>query len=267
MNLRKTMFLVVAAVMLFSMQAASQSLDMYTIGGFEGSLPSYWNIGNQPTNSTLTWATDQFRSLGHSLKITKTATSDTAAWVSSNMCDIWSPTVPANVDILLGAYVKTSGVNVSPTTNDQMWYVAYSFYDSAGTLIGVVKLPISQTTATSSGWVADTNGVGIASLPRVAWKVIISFVAGKNATGTVSADDFIFLGRGGAWAGQDWNTGVGVPTGWYYSLPPNGGNDGLLQDGFENTVVTNTVSHSGSYSSCSTCRPGDQPMTALLERN
>ena len=248
MNLRKTMFLVVAAVMLFSMQAASQSLDMYTIGGFEGSLPSYWNIGNQPTNSTLTWATDQFRSLGHSLKITKTATSDTAAWVSSNMCDIWSPTVPANVDILLGAYVKTSGVNVSPTTNDQMWYVAYTFYDSAGTLIGVVKLPISQTTATSSGWVADTNGVGTASLPRVAWKVIISFVAGKNATGTVWADDFIFLGRGGAWAGQDWNTGVGVPTGWYYWLPPNGGNDGLLQDGFENTVVTSTVSHSGSYS-------------------
>ena len=72
MNLRKTMFLAVAAVMLLSMGAASQSLDIYTIGGFEGTLPSFWNIGNQPTNSTLTWATDQSRSLGHSLKITKT---------------------------------------------------------------------------------------------------------------------------------------------------------------------------------------------------
>ena len=39
MNLRKTMFFVVAAVMLFSMQAASQSADIYTIGGFEGTLP------------------------------------------------------------------------------------------------------------------------------------------------------------------------------------------------------------------------------------
>ena len=45
MNLRKTMLLLVAAVVLFSMEATSQSLDMYTIGGFEGSLPSlleYW---------------------------------------------------------------------------------------------------------------------------------------------------------------------------------------------------------------------------------
>ena len=247
MNLRKTMFLVVAAVMLFSMQAASQSSDIYSIGGFEGTLPSFWNIGNQPTNSTVTWATDQSRSLGHSLKITKTATSDTAAWVSSNMCDIWSPTVPPNVDILLGAYVKTSGVNVSPSTDDQKWYIAYSFYDSAQTLIGVVKLPISQTTATSSGWIADTNGLGTASLPRAAWTLIISFVAGKNATGTVWADDFLFTGRT-TWGGQDWNTAVGVPTGWYYWLPPNGGNDALISNGFENTMVTNTAWHSGTHS-------------------
>ena len=66
--------------------------QLSTIGGFEGSLPAFWTMGNQPANSTLTWATDQSRSLGHSLKITKTATSDTAAWVSTNMCDIWSPT-------------------------------------------------------------------------------------------------------------------------------------------------------------------------------
>ncbi|HTR80661.1 MAG TPA: T9SS type A sorting domain-containing protein, partial [Bacteroidota bacterium] len=75
-----------------------------------------------------------------------------------------------------------------------------------------------------------------------------SFVGGKNATGTVWADDFLLTGRGGNWAGQDWNTGVGVPTGWYYWLPPNGGNDGLLSNGFENTVVTNEASHSGAYS-------------------
>ena len=228
MNLRKTMFFVVAAVMLFSMQAASQSADIYTIGGFEGSLPSYWTMGNQPANSTLTWATDQSRSLGHSLKITKTATSDTAAWVSTNMCDIWSPTISANVDILLGAYVKTSGVNTNPTTDDQKWYVAYTFYDSAQTLIGTVKLPVDQTAATSSSWIADTSALGTV-LPRNAWTLIVSFVGGKNATGTVWADDFILVGRGGAWAGQDWNTGVGVPTGWYYWLPPNGGNDGLSE--------------------------------------
>jgi hypothetical protein len=218
------------------------------IGGFEGTLPSYWNMGNQPGGSTLTWATDQFRSMGHSLKITKTATSDTAAWVSDNMCDIWSPTISKNVDILLGAYVKTSVVNTNPTSNDQKWYIAYTFYDSAGALIGQTKLPINQSVASSSGWVADTNQAGQTILPKDAWKLIISFVGGENATGTVWADDFMQVGRGGAWAGQDWNTSLGVPTGWYYWLPPNGGNDALLANGFENTVVTSEAAHSGLYS-------------------
>src|SRR5208283_4882321 len=246
MDLRRTLFLLVAAVMLISMGAASQSMDIYTIGGFEPSLPSYWNIGSQPTNSTLTWATDQFRSMGHSLKITKTATSDSAAWISSNMCDNWSPTMNANVDILLGAYVKTSGVNTNPTADSLKWYIAYTFYDSAQTLIGTIKLPIDQTAATSSSWIADTSALSTI-LPRNALTLIVSFVGGKNATGTVWADDFLFTGRNG-WAGQDWNTGVGVPTGWWYWLPPNGGNDALLNDGFQNTVVTNEAAHSGQYS-------------------
>jgi len=140
------------------------------------------------------------------------------------------------------------GVNTSPSTNDQKWYIAYTFYDSAGTLIGQTKLPINQSVATSTGWVADTNAVGATSLPRAAWKLIVSFVGGKNATGTVWADDFLFTGRGGQWAGQDWNTSVGVPTGWYYWLPPNGGNDALLSNGFENTVVTSEAAHTGQYS-------------------
>ncbi|MDR3609331.1 MAG: FlgD immunoglobulin-like domain containing protein, partial [Ignavibacteriaceae bacterium] len=50
------------------------------------------------------------------------------------------------------------------------------------------------------------------------------------------------------WAGQDWNTSVGVPTGWYYWLPPIGGNDGVLANGFENTVVTTEAAHTGTHS-------------------
>ena len=64
-------------------------------------------------------------------------------------------------------------------------------------------MPIDQSTASSSGWVADTNGIGETILPKDSWKTIIKFVAGKNATGTVWADDFILIGRNGAWAGQD----------------------------------------------------------------
>ena len=63
----------------------------------------FWSTGNQPGGSSLSWATDQSVSMGHSLKISKTATSDTASWVSDNMCDIWSPTVTPNVDLLFGA--------------------------------------------------------------------------------------------------------------------------------------------------------------------
>ena len=218
-------------------------------GGFESNLPSYWTIGNMPGGTTVTWATDQSRSMGHSLEIIKSAvTTDSAAWVSTNMCDLWSPQNPANVDILVGAYVKTSGVNTNPTSFDQRWYVAYTFYDSAGTLIGSTVLPIDQTVASSSGFVADTNGIGQTILPRASWKTIVSFIAGKNATGTVWAGDFVLYGRNGAWAGQDWNTSTGMPTGWNYWLPPNGGNDGLLNSGFENTVVTTEAFHSGTNS-------------------
>ena len=218
------------------------------VGGFEGTLPSYWTMGNQPTGATLSWATDQSRSMGHSLKIVKPgATADTVSWISQNMCDIWSSTHPKNVDILLGAYVMTQGVNTSPTTNDQRWYVAYDFWDSAGVFIGETKLPIDQSVASSSGWVADTNTAGATVLPRDSWTTIVKFVAGKNATGTVWADDFVFYGRG-TWGGQDWNTGVGVPTGWFYWLQPNGGNDGVLNDGFQNTIVTTEAAHTGTHS-------------------
>ncbi|MBI1938436.1 MAG: T9SS type A sorting domain-containing protein, partial [Ignavibacteriales bacterium] len=99
-----------------------------------------------------------------------------------------------------------------------------------------------------SGWIADTNAVGSAILPEDSYTTIIKFVAGKNATGTVWADDFMLYGRNGSWAGQDWNTQVGVPTGWFYWLPPGGGNDGRLSDGYENTKITDEESYQGKYS-------------------
>ncbi|MCX6173157.1 MAG: hypothetical protein NTZ27_00170, partial [Ignavibacteriales bacterium] len=58
-----------------------------SIGSFESDLPSYWTKGTEPAGATLTWASDQSRSLGKSLKITKSATSDVAMWQSENMAD------------------------------------------------------------------------------------------------------------------------------------------------------------------------------------
>ena len=100
-----------------------------------------------------------------------------------------------DVDIKIGAYVKTMNVNTNPANDDERWWISYRFYDSAGALIGETKLPIDQSTASSSGWIADTNSVGETILPKNSWNTVIKFVAGKNATGTVWADDFILVGR------------------------------------------------------------------------
>ena len=217
------------------------------IGSFEQQLPSFWTKGAEPSGATLSWATDQFKSMGKSLKITKSSTTEAAMWESENMCDLWSDKHFANVDIKFGMYYMTSGVNISPTTEDQKWYVSYSFYRQDGSLIGEKKFELDQSTASTSGWVADTTAIGEISLAEDSWKTIIRFVGGKDATGTVWTDDYLFVGRDG-WAGQDWNTQVGVPTGWYYWMPPIGGNDGILDQGYENTIVTNEESYNGNYS-------------------
>src|SRR3989337_1147124 len=220
---------------------------MNLFGSFEQQLPSYWTKGAEPSCSTLSWATDQFRSMGKSLKITKTTTSEAAKWESENMADLWSEKHFKNVDIKFGMYYKTSGVNTNPTTEDQKWFVSYSFYRENGSVIGEKKFELDQSVASTGGWVADTTAVGEISLPEDSWKTIIRFVGGKDATGTVWTDDYIFNGRNG-WAGQDWNTAVGVPTGWFYWMPPIGGNDGILNQGYENTIVTDEEAYDGNYS-------------------
>jgi hypothetical protein len=108
---------------------ANVNAQLSSIGGFEGDMPSYWTKGAEPSGSTLEWATDQFHSLGKSLKITKGVTTEAAVWESDNVADFWSPQHLANVDIKLGAFVRTEGVNTSPATEDEKWKVSYSFYD------------------------------------------------------------------------------------------------------------------------------------------
>jgi hypothetical protein len=106
---------------------------------------------------------------------------------------------------------------------------------------------LDQSVASTTGWKLAETAVGEISLPEDSWKTIIRFVGGKDATGTVWADDFVMNGRGG-WLGQDWNTQVGVPTGWFYWLPPIGGNDGVLSAGYENTKITDEEAYQGLYS-------------------
>ena len=221
--------------------------EISEIGSFEQQLPSYWTKPADLGGATFSWAADESRSMGRSLKITKTVTSAAAMWESENMCDNWSEKHFKNVDMDMGMYYKTSGVNTNPTTDDQKWYVSYSFYKEDGSLIGEKKFELDQSVASTTGWTLAETAIGEISLPEDSWKTIIRFVGGKDATGTVWADDFILNGRGG-WLGQDWNTQVGVPTGWFYWLPPNGGNDGQLNAGYENTRITSEEAYQGLYS-------------------
>jgi hypothetical protein len=239
-------WIIVLSIIVFQIPLLAQS-GINGFGSFEQGLPSYWTIGSPEGTGTLTWATDQFRSMGRSLKIEKGVTTEAAMWESDNMVDLWSDRHYKDVDIKFGMYYMTSGVNTNPTTEDEKWYVSFTFYREDATVIGETKFELDQSVASTGGWVADTTDIAEVILPEDAYTTIIRFVGGKDATGTVWTDDYIFVGRGG-WAGQDWNTAVGVPTGWFYWLPPIGGNDGILTDGYENTIVTDEYAYHGQYS-------------------
>ena len=226
--------------------AQAQNTNLLPNGGFESGKPSLFTAQAGASGATLTWASDQVHSGTRSLKIVKAGTADSARWVSSNNVRYWVDNIPKSVDIKLGAWVKTSGVNTSPATANDKWQVKYTFYDTLGAIIGApVALDVDQSVATKD-WYADTNAVGSVILPKDAYKLIISAVAGKNATGTVWFDDFIFTGRAGAWAGQNWNGFVDADSGWQYWIAPNGGNDGLTN--FPASGVTTAQAHSGTSS-------------------
>ncbi|MCH7769964.1 MAG: T9SS type A sorting domain-containing protein [Bacteroidetes bacterium] len=245
---QKLLWGVMPILLLILVSAGNIRAQISSIGGFEGDLPSYWTKGAEPSGSTLEWATDQSRSMGRSLKITKGVTSEAAVWESENVVDFWSPQHEANVDIKIGAWVRTEGVNTNPATEDEKWKVSYTFWDEMGVLIGETVMDLDQSTPSSGAFYADTNGIAETILPVPSWTTIMKFIGGKDATGTVWADDFLHHGRGDGglqWAGQNWNQAVGVPTGWFYWFPPIGGNDGRIERGFENTVVTTEEAHSG----------------------
>ncbi len=230
----------------FAVIANAQTNMIYN-PSFESGKPALWNAVPGNSGATLTWATDQYHSPTHSLKIDKPNTGAGAAmWQSSNMVRYWTSEIYPAVDIELGAWVMTQNVNTNPANQDAQWYLQYTFLDSSGAMIGgqPFLLPIPQTNASTGGWVADTNAVGSVILPKAAWSLVVSVVGGKNATGTVWVDDFIFQGRGGAWAGAMFNDAVEADQGWFYWEP----NDLVAPATFAGTGVTTETAHTGNYS-------------------
>lgn len=246
MNFRTTFLWCISLIVIVAISAFAQNTNLLKNGGFESGKPSLYSAEAGTSGATLTWATDQKHSGTHSLKIVKAATTGSARWVSSNNVRYWVDKIDKSVDIKIGAWVKTSGVNTAPANADAKWTVKFAFYDTNLVLIGsAVALDVDQSVATKD-WYADTNTVGSVILPKDAYKLIISAEAGANATGTVWFDDFIQVGRGGAWAGQNWNGFVDADSAWQYWIAPNGGNDGKTL--FPASGVTTEQARTGTSS-------------------
>lgn len=234
------------ALILCTWYVMGQQTNLLPNGSFESGKPSLWTA--EPGTSagvSLVWDTVA-QTLPRSLKIVKPNTGDTARWISKNNVRYWVDNIASGVDIKLGAWVKTSGVNTSPATAAAKWQLKFWFYDTLGALIGgqPFVLDVDQTVATKD-WYADTNGVGTVNLPSKAYKLIVTAEGGPDATGTVWFDTFIFVGRGD-WAGQNWNGFVDADSGWQYWIAPNGGNDG--QTYFPGSGVSTAYARTGNYS-------------------
>jgi len=260
MNRRTQLLWALCCVGLMSVWVSAQTTNLLPMGGFESGKPSLYSA-EQGAGAVLTWATDQMHSGTRSLKIAKASTGAASRWVSGNNVRYWVENIPKAVDIKIGAWVKTSGVNTSPATADAKWQVKFAFYDTNMVIIGApVVLDVDQSVATRD-WYADTNGVASLQLPKDAYKLIISAEAGANATGTVWFDDFIFIGRAGAWAGQNWNGFVDADSGWQYWIAPVGGNDGETY--FPGSGVVDGVARTGT-SSLKISAPAGHPSGELV---
>jgi hypothetical protein len=242
---RKLFFWQAVIILAVGLSVTAQNNNLLTNGSFESGKPSLWNA-EQGSGAVLTWANDQVHSGTRSLKIEKTGTGEMSRWLSDNNVRYWVTEIGSGVDIKVGAWVKTEGVNTNPANDDEKWQLKFWFYDASDELIGGVPyvLDIDQSVATKD-WYADTNGVGELNLPVNAEKLYISAEAGSAATGTVWFDTFIFVGRDG-WAGQNWNGFVDADEEWQYWIAPGGGNDGMTF--FPGSGVTDEEARSGDYS-------------------
>jgi hypothetical protein len=215
--LRKIFYFGLILALLIS-PSLSQYVNVLRNGGFESDNPALFrSVG--ASGATLEWATDASRSASYSLKITKQATTQLVYWESSNMCTYWAPFVFPGKELVLGGYVKTSGVNVNPTSDDGRFYIAFEFYDRSNNLIGgqAVKVYVPQTSS-SVDWTRIENDVAVV-LTDTAYKVIVKLVGGKDAVGTVWFDDLFLYGRkveGWDWVGSLFNNSFNANEGWFY---------------------------------------------------
>ena len=123
-----------------------------TVGGFEGTLPAYWNPGRSARGGDAYLGDGPVPLDGPLAEDRQDRRRPTRRHGSRATCATSGRrSTPKTVDIFLGAYVKTSGVNTNPATNDAQVVHRVRFLGQRGAFIGETKLPIDQTVGTSTG--------------------------------------------------------------------------------------------------------------------
>ncbi len=212
----------------------TQSQETNIVGN--GDLETYEPFFFKPvgTSATLTWATDEAFKGIRSLKIEKTAISaEEAGWMSGNQAQTYWNSMTDNIMYIVGARVKSEGVNTDPP-DDSYKIGLYVEFLSEGTQIAEDFIPIDQTVATKD-WdsVSTVFAIPSGSVPDSAY---CFFKFGPNATGTAWADEFIL-------SSDPWTAGFfGVhcenPAGW---MEWHSEGEGLAE-------YTDEDAHGGTYS-------------------
>ncbi len=238
----------------------AQDVD-FPQGSFENAdLPFLWNTGTTGTTAAqFDWATDKSRSDSRSAKIVKSDTDGEAFWISDNMNKYWTRSwgagangdidlggFPANLLLEVGGWIQFSNINTTPGSDDEMIYLAFSFYDSTGALLfgQDVVVPFPQDQATLDTWTEIKSDPF--TLPLRAATLNISFKFGAQATGTAWVDD-VFLRKfdpaADGWSGDIFNNSFNAPDGWFYWWA-----DFITGNVPVTATISDEEAHNGQYS-------------------
>jgi hypothetical protein len=188
--------------------------------GFEGDEPNYFSPGGTSPTADISWATNEYRTGGHSLMISKPNADGTASWISEDLYRYWSVYVSADVGMEVGAWVKLDGVNTNPANDDEKIQVIFTFLDENGAdLLGAPYVIDVPQTSASTGWI-EVKSTDPLSFAVTVTAITAEFKFGSAATGTAYLDDYFIRNTvSGEWAGDFFNPNVDVPDGWHYWWP------------------------------------------------
>jgi len=217
---------------------------------FEGDTPNYFGTAGTSPTADAHWSMDEYRTGMHSLGITKPEADGTASWISEDLYRFWSVFTGQNVAMNVGAWVKLTGVNTDPATDDERVQVIFNFLDeNGGDLLGApLILDVPQDQA-NTGWVEIVSPFPL-SFPVTVTAITAEFKFGDGATGSGYIDDFFIRNATeGEWVGDFFGPNADLPVGWFtwfdgFSAGSAEWSDAMPQSGWQSSEYA----HSGESS-------------------